>query len=513
MKLRTYKCIGFLIAAFLISSLQAQKFDKKFNETFKVNKDVLLAINASNADIKVSTWNRNEVAVNAVITVDGLSKKEAQKFLKNWKFEALGNKSKVQINANANRFLHVGDNDFRFNLDFDNITIPELNIDIPELNFDFDNIVIPEMNIDIPEFNFDFGDLMIDIPTIKIPEINLDFDSIWSEIENHDFNDGDKQTFTFQSKGKKKKVVIKSKKEWEAFKKTKDYQELKKDLRKSLKEAQVKLQSIDSKKIKEEIKKAQASIQKIDKKKIQEELRKAKLKYEKVDKVKIKESLDAARKTIEKMKMKMAKNYKNGNNVIIVEDGDSKKKVRITRKITIKVPRNATFDLNTRHSKVKLPKGKTSGKVSYGAFNADELIGEDLKIDFAPVNIKALSGGTVTLNNITDAAIASVINTNLTSNSTGLKVNRVGNNVTILSKFGDLLVSEMSSNLKNLKLNLSFTEAVIALKNLKERLKFSQVDNIENTKSNDVVLNGNFTAGNSQVKIKGKQSKLTIKKD
>ena len=82
MKLKTYKCIGFLIAAFLISSLQAQKFDKKFNETFKVNKDVVLAINASNADINVTTWNRNEVSVKAVITVEGLSKKEAQKFLK-----------------------------------------------------------------------------------------------------------------------------------------------------------------------------------------------------------------------------------------------------------------------------------------------------------------------------------------------------------------------------------------------------------------------------------------------
>ena len=83
MKLKTYKVVGFLFTAFFISSLHAQKFDKKFNENFKVNKDLVLAINASNADIDVTTWNLNEVAVEALITVEGLSKKEAEKFLKN----------------------------------------------------------------------------------------------------------------------------------------------------------------------------------------------------------------------------------------------------------------------------------------------------------------------------------------------------------------------------------------------------------------------------------------------
>ncbi|MGB1284804.1 MAG: hypothetical protein ACPG44_10145, partial [Polaribacter sp.] len=81
MKLNKYKSVGFLIAAFFISGLYAQKFNKKYTENFKVNKDVLLAINANNADINVTTWNKNEVAVGAVITVEGLSKKEAQKYL------------------------------------------------------------------------------------------------------------------------------------------------------------------------------------------------------------------------------------------------------------------------------------------------------------------------------------------------------------------------------------------------------------------------------------------------
>ncbi len=488
MKLKTYKCIGFLIAAFFISGLHAQKFDKKFNETFKVNKNVLLAINASNADINVSTWNRNEVSVKAVITVEGLSKKAAQEFLKSWEFEALGNRSKVQINANANSFLHFGDDAFKFDFDFGDIVIPDIN---------FDNF-----KIEIPEF--------------EMPDINLNFNDIWKEIDEYDFDSDDHdgaKTFRYKSNGKHKTIVIKSKKEWEKFKKSGDYAKMKKELKITLKKATEKIKNIDMKKIHEQINKAEIRMQKINKKQIEAQIRKAKIQYEKFDKVKIKESLAAAKMSIEMMKHTMAKRYRNGDNVIIIEDGNSKKKIKITRKITIKVPKNATFDLNTRHSKVKLPKGKTSGKVSYGTFNADEINGGNLNIHFAPVVIDVLKGSTVTLNNITDATIASVINTKLTSSSSKLRIQNLESDVELTSKFGELVIDEVISSLKGLRLNLSYSDATINLNNLKEKLKIVQATDVnsKNTTRNFIV-NGNFSLNNSKVNIKGKQSELKVKK-
>ena len=490
MKLKTYKCIGFLIAAFFISGLQAQKFDKKFNETFKVNKNVVLAINASNADINVSTWNRNEVSVKAVITVEGLSKKAAQEFLKSWKFEALGNKSKVQINANANAnsFLHFGDDAFKFDFDFGDIVIPDIN---------FDNF-----KIEIPEF--------------EMPDINLDFSEIWKEIDEYDFDSDDHdgtKTFRYESNGKHKKVVIKSKKEWEKFKKSGEYAKMKKELKRTLKKATQKIKNIDMKKIHEQINKAEIRMQKINKKQIEAQIRRAKIQYEKIDKVKIKESLAAAKMSIEMMKHTMAKRYRNGDNVIIIEDGNSKKKIKITRKITIKVPKNATFDLNTRHSKVKLPKGKTSGKVSYGTFNSDEINGGNLNIHFAPVIIDVLKGSTVTLNNITDATIASVMNTKLISSSSKLRIQNLESDVELTSKFGELIIDKVISSLNGLKLNLSFSDATIDFKNLNETLKILQATDVssKNTTKN-FRLNGNFSLSNSKVHIKGKQSELKVKK-
>jgi len=488
MKLKTYKSIGFLIAAFFISGLQAQKFDKKFKETFKVNKDVVLAINASNADINVSTWNRNEVSVQAVITVDGLSKRDAQEFLKNWEFEALGNKSKVQINANANRFLNFGDNDFK-------------------IDFDFGDIVIPDFN---------FENIKIEIPEFEMPDIHLDFNEIWKEIDEYDFDSDDNdevKTFRYQSNGKHKTVVIKSKKEWEKFKRSGEYAKMKKDLRKTLKKATEKIKNIDMKKIHEQVNRAEVRMQKINKKKIEAQIRKAKIQYEKMDKVKIKKSLAAAKASIEKMKHTMSKRYRNGNNVIIIEDGNSKKKVKITRKITIKVPKNATFDLNTRHSKVKLPKGKTSGKVSYGTFSADEINGGNLNIHFAPVNVNVLKGSTVTLNNITDATIASVMNTQLVSSSSKLRIENLKNNVELTSKFGELVINKVISGLKGLHINLSFSDAVIDFKNLSEKLKIVQATDVSSKNTTkDFIVNGNFVLNNSNVSIKGKQSELKVKK-
>ncbi|MFN0729642.1 hypothetical protein [Polaribacter gochangensis] len=473
MKLKTYKSIGFLIAAFLISSLHAQKFDKKFTENFTVNKDVVLAINATNADINVTTWNRNEVAVEAVITVEGLSKKEAEKFLKGWEFEALGNKSKVQVNANANQFLHFGGNDFKFDFDFKDIVIPELNFDI-----------------NIPEF---------EMPEIKIPEIHIDFDEMFNniddELNNHEFDEDDTKTFSYKSNGKQKTIVIKTKEEWEKFKKSKDFEDMKAD-------------------IKQGLKKAQEGIKKVDKKMIEETIKRAKIQYEKIDKEKLKANLAKAKESIKKLKFKLENQYKNGDNVITIEDGKSKKNVKITRKITIKVPANATFNLNTRHSKVQLPKGKTSGKVSYGSFKSDEINGGVLDIYYAPVNVDVLSASTLSLNNITDATIASVINTKLLSNSSGLTIKKLDNNVDLTSKFGELLISEVVSGLQNFKLDLSFSDVTLDLKNLKENLKILNASNVDSNKniSKSFSLNGNFTLKNSSVSIKGNQSKIIIKK-
>ncbi len=408
MKHKSYKHIITLFALCFLGNTFAQKFDKKFTESFKVNKDVEVVINASNTEINVTNWNKNEVKVEAFIEVEGLSKEDAEKYFKNWNFEALGNKSKVKITSKGGNSFHFK-NDFVFFNDND-FTFPDIEIHDIQLP-DIETIVIPEM-----DFDFDF-----------------DYENIFEDLEDLDENVGKDGNYSFQLHDGKNKVVIKSKKDWIAFKKTKKYKELKEKLK------------IDKIKMRKDFA--------ISKKKMKKQLEKAKLEIKKIDKEKLKKELANAKKHIMEMKM----NYNSSSNDIIING----KKIKIKKRLEIKVPNKATFNLNTRHCKVKLPNTVASGNVKYGGFNADYLNGGKLKIDYSNVSIDNLNGCTIFLNNVTDAKIASVTNTKMSNNSSGVKIITINENVDMKNKFGELSIKEINPNYQSFKLLLDYTEAFV----------------------------------------------------
>ena len=103
---KSYKYVITFLTICCIGTTFAQKFEKKFSENFKTNKDVKIYINASHTDINVTSWNKNEVQVNAIIEVEGVDKEVAEKYFKNWEFDALGNKRKVEIKSrDSNNFI------------------------------------------------------------------------------------------------------------------------------------------------------------------------------------------------------------------------------------------------------------------------------------------------------------------------------------------------------------------------------------------------------------------------
>lgn len=455
-----YKNIITLFALCFLGNTFAQKFDKKITENFKVNKDVEVVINASNAEINVTTWKNNEVQVQAFIEIEGLSKEETEKYFKNWNFEALGNSSKVKINAQGNNSSGLR-NDFLIFNDMD-FTFPD--IQMPDL----DSITFPDMNFD---FNFDF-----------------DFENILEDLDDLEENIGKNGKYSFDWYDGIEKISIRSKKEWEAFKKSKKYQELKEKM------------SIDKEKMRKNFAES--------KEKMKIGLEKAKLEYKNINKEEIKRELAKAKEQIMKMKL----NYNSDSDNISFNG----KKVIIKKRIEIKVPENATFNLNTRHCKVKLPNTKASGKVSYGNFNVQDLNGGQLTIDYSKVLINNLNGCTLFLNNVTDAKIASVTNTTMHINSSDVKIETINENVDVHSKFGELTISSVISNYKRFSLYLDYTEATLNLSNLESKLNFittimsSQKDVSNNRKSTTFKGSINGEDKNKTIKIEGENSELTI---
>ena len=511
MKVKTlYKT---LLLAMSFSAVLAQKVEKKFNESFKTNADVLVGIDASNCDIEVTTWNKDEVAVEAVITVEGLAKEEAEKYFKNWKFEALGNKSKVKISTGNNNVFNLGEHNFvYFNSNED---LPK----ILEFNEGADNnvMVIPD----------------VDLPEIVIPEI--DFDAlITPALENLEF-DFDKyyengDTYFFQWKDGVNDITIKSKEEWEKFKKSKEYKKFKKSQKKYKEEVEKKIKDLKNQKLREEKlavieekrkelleRKKEKKEALIERKKIIEEKRKALLEqrkerveiireakeeYEKVHKEEIKEAIAKAQKALKNTSFSFA--FSDDGNFTL-----NGKKVKVTKKIRVKVPKKATFDLNTRHCKVKLPKTVASGKVNYGTFNADDLLGGKLKVSASPTIINNLNACTLFINNVTDARIASVANSSITSNSSNMIVEEINQNVEFVNKYGDLVINNVNPNFKKFTLKLDYGEAEIDLSNIKEGLDY-QSSSMKNSNS----LSGNFIISNNNntLVIKGNYAQLKVKK-
>ncbi|OSY87712.1 hypothetical protein WH52_09790 [Tenacibaculum holothuriorum] len=483
------KCNPFKLTAVALlfsSMLLAQKVEKKYNEKFYTNKDVEININASNADIEVTTWNKNEVEVNAYIEVEGLEKDEAEKYLENWNFEALGNKKTVKINASSNQFHAFGKDNFVF---FNsNNNLPETIGFGKEL--DEDVIVIAEDGL----------------PEILIPDI--DFDAlITPALDNLDFDfdkyDEDGDNYFIQWKDGVNDITIKSKEEWEKFKKTKEYKKYKKEKAKRKKELAKQLRELKKKKI--------------DKKEIKKALAKARIEIKKLDKEKIRKDIAKARKALKNTRFNY---YFSSDNNFTIND----KKVKITKKIKIRVPKNATFNLNTRHCKVKLPKTKAVGKVSYGSFNADELNGGNLKIIGSPVTIQTLNACTLFLNNVQDAKITSASNMILNSNSSVIKIDNLIENSEVVDDFGELRIENVNRDYKKLFINLNSSVAKIKFNGLKKILKasfnkegFSKYLTKKPTMfygENRISSTGNFniTTEDNSIKIKGKYSKIDIEK-
>lgn len=167
MKRIQYKIVVLLV--FISTSLIAQNHRRTYNEEFSTNKDVVIDVNTRNTDVKIETWNKNKVSIEAIIEVEGAEDDRAESTLDDWKFNATGNKSQVEITSRSsgvsssffstngvNRIIVNGNDYNEFDYEFD---FPEVKFDnLIALNNDI--MVLPEIpelpNMDNINFDFHF---------------------------------------------------------------------------------------------------------------------------------------------------------------------------------------------------------------------------------------------------------------------------------------------------------------------------------------------------------------------
>lgn len=454
MKTYKYKIVSLILL--LTVSVQAQKFDKKINENFKVNSDVTIVINAAQTDVDIETWNRNEVSIEAVMEVEGISKKEADKILGKWKFEALGNKSKVKITSLSDNFDFEYDRDFDFNFDFPEIEIPYFELPV----IDFPEFKIPEMP-QMPEMEFDYEAYKKDSSYLKGYKIQVA-----------------KQVEKFKNSGWKMK--------FDSVRNSEEFKHSVEEAKRAVEE--VRKQMLENNvEFKEQMKAAEEA---------------GKMAKELIKKMKEEGKFDSIRNRSENIYFKFSDN-KNS-------------KVKIKKYLKIKVPKNATFDLNVRQGKLNIPNSSTkmSANISYGNFIGGIITGSKNELIFSnsPVQIDNLNSGNITLKNVPNATFGTFSNANLFSNSSNVLINEVGIDTSLSQKFGSIKINGIVPNFKafnlildSAKANLKFANAnfVYQINSKKSTLELS--DKLKEVKSKTVdgvnLLEGFYNNKSSQNKL------------
>ncbi|MFK5958537.1 MAG: hypothetical protein QM495_06640 [Lutibacter sp.] len=429
MKTYRHKIVTLTLLFLTIISVKAQKFDKTIKEKFKVNSDVAIVINATNTDVDIETWNKNEVSIEAVMEVEGVTKAAAEKILKKWKFEALGNKSKVKITSLSTNF------DFKFDFDFNFPDIDVPHFEIPDIDFpDFEMPEMPEMDFD----EFDYDAYKKDSSYLKGYKIRVA-----------------KQVKKFKESGYKERLdLVRNSDEYKLkiieFKNSKEFKNI----------------MIESKKIAEKVRKEILK----NKSELKEQIKGAK----KASKM----AMEMIKKMKEEGKFDSIHNYSNsihklsdsiniqGENIYYSSDNKNSK-VKVRKYFKIKVPKNATFDLNVRHGKLNIPNSnkKLSVNITYGNFVGGIISGvkNELKFSNSPVIINTLNSGNVTLKNVPNATFGTFSNANLFSNSSDVVIDEVGDNVALSQRFGNLEVLKIVPDFNNLNIILDYAKGTFKL--------------------------------------------------
>lgn len=441
-----------LVLALLFSTaLMAQTQTKRYSEKFNVDDEVKVEVNTSYTDLVFETWNRNQVEIEAVIEIEGISEEEAEKIFGNWGFKAVGNSDKITVTTGevaqwnsrpAMAFTFGGDdNDFDFEY---NVEVPDVDVIIESLPEDFVMPPMPPMP-PLPEnfrnFDFDYDAYKRD-GDAYLKEWKKQFEENYDE----DFIE------QYEEWGKQIAEVMKEREEH-----MKDREEHMKELEKN-REAHEK----DRQKLMEERDKMREEIRR-DLEKNRAEVR--------IAMEKVREEVRRAQREAR------AVTIMNGYKVKVAPGSDSKvfyyrndgmpKNLKIKKTIRIKAPKGARLDLDVRHGEIKLAENykNINATLSYARLHAPLVDGKNTEItaSYSPMRVDFWREGALNVSYAKALELDQVQNIKLSSESSNVVVRELKGNAIINGSFGDLLIEKLSDGFNSLDIVLENSDATLVL--------------------------------------------------
>lgn len=449
--------LGFLISTF---GVFGQKESKTYKESFNVDKDAVLDINTSYADIEFETWNKNVVEIVATVELEGAEKEEAENYFESDPIKILGNSSRIEITSTSKRFGLFGPQDVEFEF-------RDLDIEIPE---------IAPFVVEIPEIA-PFPEIVEMPPLPQTEAFKFDYKAYQKDGEEY-----------------MKKWQKEFKKSFDE-KHQKRLEEWAERMEERGKEMEKRLEAQDKRREEMEKKRAEIIEQRIESREVQQEAR------------------EAQREARREM-MELREKHEGPSIFYFSTDGENKN-YKIKKTIKIKMPKSTKIKMNVRHGEVKLAENtrNLNATLSHSSLWAKTIDGDEtqVSVSYSPVNVRNWNYGQLKTNYSKDIALSEVHTLQLQANSSHVTIDKLLKKAFIKNDFGPLRIlsiandfEELDVSLKNAELNfkLPATATNIYIKGTASDMVLPKNLKLKETKNgNTKILKGHSIAENDNRSI------------
>ncbi|SIQ39939.1 hypothetical protein [Maribacter ulvicola] len=400
--------LGLLIS----TSFMAQEENKTYQERFIVAEDAVVNINTSYADIEFESWDKDEVAISATITLEGATKEEAESYFKNSPIEILGNSKEIKISSKSKN------NDFFASFDADHIfNHGGMGIEVPE---------IASFVVNVPQI----------APFPEMPPL--------PQTEAFIFN-----YEKYQEEGDKYM------KKWQKnFEKSFD-----KKHQKRLEEWAERMEE-----------KAEAMEQRLE----AHNKRRAELMerhHEKMEKRQ--EELQERQEKMEEEREErriIIQSNENSPNIFYYSNEGEQKNFKIKKTIKISLPKSTRIKMDVRHGEVKLAENtkNLNANLSHSSLWAVTIEGEETTVSasYTPVSVQKWNYGQLSTSYSEEISLSEVVQLQLQATSSDVTIQKLFKNAFIKNDFGAVHVLELGNDFKELDVSVKNGELNVNVPNV-----------------------------------------------
>ncbi|PIF00224.1 MAG: hypothetical protein CR994_07115 [Maribacter sp.] len=398
-----------MVVTLMVIGVYGQEQRKTFNEVFNVNPETVLDINTSNVDIEFGTWNKNQIAVEATIILDGTTDEEAKEYFEQADIEIVGNSKKVSIvigvgNAYGFKFSGGGFEDF-------DIDIPDFHFEMPE---------IPEM--DIHDLHIDLSDM----PMPPVPAVEFDYEAYkkdggeylkkWQEKFDKGFN-----------KGYEKKMEAWGEKMAARQEAMAKRQEAMAEKREVMIEKRMEVQK----------RQMETRAEVVGKRAGEMEERKANV-------------------------LELREKHGKEPTFFYYSTEKGKKKFKVRKSIKVKMPEGTKINMNVRHGAVKLADNtkNINAELSYSTLWAATIDGDETTIatSYSSVRVKRWNYGSLQVDYSDNVDLNEVLNLSLSATSSDVAIHKLLEHAIIHTRMGSLKINAISDSFKDIDISIENAE-------------------------------------------------------